>query len=457
MNHVYKVVWSTVTNSLVVVSELARSKGKAASTVSDVKDVSNKTAAVAVAAALQVAAVGTIAIGSFAPMEANAIVAIGGVNHVDGRTSLDNTVSAKAQGTGGVIDDGTRPYNYNNPGSLSYANPAQRPPSNQDLYDNNLSHGIAIGCHTNAIATTGKGGSNGIAIGDYAQATGGLSISLGAFSRSTDVGAMALGTSSRASGFNSLAMMRQSAATGDYSAAIGSVAWANGSASMALGASATTFGDQSIAIGSVSPNTLAATGGYEARRTDYDGVNNTKTYGDRSMALGSAAKTNGNDSFAVGTNATTGEFGMGVLAGRPASVATTKSADKAIAFGNDSAARGAQSIAFGHDADANKKDSIAFGIDSTTNGNASVAIGTNSKAEHDRVVTIGTNSTATHNRSMAIGEESKAKANHSLALGANAIVTVDNSVSLGADSNADEIGGQGSMVVNGTVLITSQV
>ncbi|WGE61020.1 ESPR-type extended signal peptide-containing protein [Actinobacillus equuli] len=450
MNHVYKVVWSTVTNSLVVVSELARSKGKAASTVSDVKDVSNKTAAVAVAAALQVAAVGTIAIGSFAPMEANAIIAIG--NSVNGVTD-SNTVTYNPRLTDGKIDDGTRPYNYNNPGSLSYDNPNSKPTgSRPDLYDENRhAHGIAIGCNTNVIATTGRGGSNGIAIGQHAKATGGLAITLGSFAQATDVGAMALGTSSRASGFNSLSMMRQSAATGDYSAAIGSVAWANGSASMAMGASATTFGNQSIAIGSVSPTTFDATGGFEAKRTSYDGVNNTKTYGDRSMALGSAAKTNGNDSFAVGTNATTGQFEMGRIGtATPASVAnTSKSADKAIAFGNDSAARGTQSIAFGHDADANKKDSIAFGIDATTNGTASVAIGTNSKAEHDRVVTIGTNSTATHNRSMAIGEESKAKANHSLALGANATVTVENSVSLGADANADEIGGQEKMTING--------
>ncbi|WGE56342.1 YadA-like family protein [Actinobacillus equuli] len=442
MNHIYKVVWSTVTNSLVVVSELARSKGKAASTVSDVKDVSNKTAAVAVAAALQVAAVGTIAIGSFAPMEANAIVAIGGTS---GSAINSATTTANADRyINGVwtADEGTRPYNYNNPGSLSYNNPNQKP-AQQELYDNNLSHGIAIGCHTNVIATTGKGGSNGIAIGDYAQATGGLSVSVGAFSKSTDVGAMALGTSSRASGFNSLAMMRQSAATGDYAVAIGSVAYAKGSSSFAMGSSATAMGNQSIAIGSVAPHTLDATGGFEAKRTAYDGINNTQTNGERSLAIGSAAKTNGDDSFAVGTSARTGYFGAGAQAIK------NQSADQAIAFGNDSEALKDKAIAFGNNASAKGEESVAFGINATTNGTASVAIGTNSTAGHDRVVTIGTNSTATHNRSMAIGEEAKALENHSLALGANAIVTVANSVSLGADSNADEIGGQANMTING--------
>ncbi|MDG4952738.1 YadA-like family protein [Actinobacillus equuli] len=444
MNHIYKVVWSTVTNSLVVVSELARSKGKAASTVSDVKDVSNKTAAVAVAAALQVAAIGTIAIGSFAPMEANAIIAIG---NVENGIVQSGTASANASAAGGrynaqTIDDGTRAYNYYNPGN---------PGDGSNLYSSSkYVHGIAIGCHTNAIATTGKGGSNGIAIGDYSEATGGLSISLGSLATSRNVGAVAIGTAANASGFNSLAMMRQSAATGNYSTAIGSVSYAKGEASVALGASATAHGAQSIAIGSVSPKTTKGEND-EAFRTTYDGENSTETYGDRSMALGSGAKTNGNDSFAVGSAAKTGYFTRGIDSLRNADVIadTTRSANQAIAFGNDSEALKDKAVAFGNNASAAGEEAVAFGFNATSVGNQSVAIGTNSNAAHDRVVTIGTNSTATHNRSMAIGEEAKAKANHSLALGANAIVTVENSVSLGADSNADEIGGQGSMVVNG--------
>ncbi|AFU19467.1 YadA-like family protein [Actinobacillus suis] len=446
MNHIYKVVWSTVTNSLVVVSELARSKGKAASTVSDVKDVSNKTTAVAVAAALQVAAVGTIAIGSFAPMEANAIVAI---SHVEnGVISTDNSAKANASTVVSspyyhhtTTDEGTRAYNYYNPG-----NPGER---SSDLYSSTkYAHGIAIGCNTNAIATTGKGGSNGIAIGDFSEATGGLSVSLGVQATSRDVGAVAIGTAANASGFNSLAMMRQSAATGNYSTAIGSVSYAKGEASVALGASATAHGSQSIAIGSVDPKTTKGTTD-EAFRTAYDGVNSTETYGNRSMALGSGAKTNGNDSFAVGSGARTGTFTDSVdIFGHKDTVAAV-SANEAIAFGNDSKALKDKAVAFGNNATARGEESVAFAFNATSVGNQSVAIGTNSNAAHDRVVTIGTNSTATHNRSMAIGEEAKAKANHSLALGANATVTVANSVSLGADSFADEIGGSADMQING--------
>ncbi|WGE62399.1 YadA-like family protein [Actinobacillus equuli subsp. haemolyticus] len=450
MNHVYKVVWSTVTNSLVVVSELARSKGKAASTVSDVKDVSNKTAAVAVAAALQVAAVGTIAIGSFAPMEANAIVAIshaenGQIQSTSAQANASTVVGGRYYGYS-TIDEGTRAYNYNNPGSLSYDNASSNDRYESGrLYDSSkYVHGIAIGCNTNAVSTTGKGGSNGIAIGDYSKSTGGLSMAIGALSQATDIGAMALGTASRASGFNSLSMMRQSAATGDYSVAIGSVSYAKGDSSFAMGSSATAFGNQSIAIGSVSPVTYNADGTYEAKRTSYDAINRTQTNGDRSMALGSGAKTSGDDSFAVGSNATTGTF----TTSNNQTTSANKAA-KAIAFGNDSEALKDKAVAFGNNATAKGEESVAFGFNATSVGNQSVAIGTNSNAAHDRVVTIGTNSTATHNRSMAIGEDAEAKANHSLALGANATVTVANSVSLGADSFADEIGGSADMQING--------
>ena len=73
--------------------------------------------------------------------------------------------------------------------------------------------------------------------------------------------------------------MRQSAAIGDYSAAIGSVAYAKGQASFAFGASATANGNQSIAIGNSAPKTIpgAAGAGNEAKRTKYDGLNNTQT------------------------------------------------------------------------------------------------------------------------------------------------------------------------------------
>lgn len=116
MNHIYKVVWSTVTNSLVVVSELARSKGKAASTVSDVKDIST-TAVTTTVAALQISAVATIAVGSFAPVDANAYIAIGSAegNVISCTTTKANANTSSYSNT--YTDNGTKAYNYYNPGN----------------------------------------------------------------------------------------------------------------------------------------------------------------------------------------------------------------------------------------------------------------------------------------------------------------------------------------------------
>ena len=82
-------------------------------------------------------------------------------------------------------------------------------------------NGISIGHNTKIQEDSDSTYYSGVAIGDYAQATGGLSFSIGNYAQSTKPSAMALGTASLSSGFNSLAMMRQSAATGNFSTAIG--------------------------------------------------------------------------------------------------------------------------------------------------------------------------------------------------------------------------------------------
>ncbi|WGE52180.1 ESPR-type extended signal peptide-containing protein [Actinobacillus equuli] len=314
MNRIFKVIRNHTTRSCVVASEFAKSKNTVSSSSGNNTNAQTSgkrllNLGALTTSALQATAIGTIVIGSFSPTDVNAAIAISDIKVDDwGQFTEFDTSTANAKGTGNDTgaDSGTSPYNYYNPGSLSYTdanNINSEQQNKQNMYHNNLSHGIAIGCYTNAINK--RGFSNGIAIGDYANANGGLAIALGISSQATDIGAIAFGTASRASGFNSLAMMRQSAATGSYSTAIGSVSYAKGNASFAMGASATAFGNQSIAIGSVNPTTSQAT---KAAVTTYDAMNRTQTNGDRSMALGSGAKTSGDDSFAIGSNAETGTF-----------------------------------------------------------------------------------------------------------------------------------------------------
>ena len=452
MNKIFKVIWCSSSQAWVAVSEL--SKVKPVSSVSSVKKTSSavstllKTTALAIPFALS-------------PLAAHAYVAIGSTNNSGYAVTSDGASAAPSYGA-----DQTWAYDYKNPGNRSYDN-ANRSSNRQDSYANNgaYAEGIAIG--KNTAVQSSRGASDGIAIGDFAKATGGLATSIGAFSHAETTGSTAIGTASRAAGFNSLAMMRQSAAIGDYSAAIGSVAYAKGAASFAFGASATANGDQSIAIGNTAPQTLNGLPGEgEARRTRYDGENNTQTNGARSVAIGTGAKTNGDDSFAVGSLAKTGEFSLGKDAYIEGNVTRPNTpAAKAIAFGTSSSASGNKSIAFGYnalggsensiafgvDAKAHKKDAIAFGNSANASEANSIAFGANSQALHENVITIGKDSKATKKGAMTIGESAQSNANNSLALGNGTIINQEDIKNKNAKYTND-----GFEIENGVVAIANK-
>ena len=426
MNKIFKVIWCSSSQVWVAVSEL--SKVKPVSSVSSVKKTSSavstllKTTALAIPFALS-------------PLAAHAYVAIGSMT---GGYAIETGATAKPKTLpdGSPADD-TWAYDYKNPGNKSYDN-ADRTGIVPDSYSpaRKFAYGVAIGNQTDVLTSVGS--SNGIAIGDYAQAKGGLATSIGAFSHADSIGSTAIGTAARASGFNSLAMMRQSAATGEYSAAIGSVAYAKGKASFAFGASATANGEQSIAIGNTSPKTLDGLPGQgEAQRTKYDGLNNTQTNGARSVAIGSGAKTNGDDSFAFGSGAKTGSYNKerdqyldeevyrtAAAANKAIAFGTTANAtgNASIAFGANSLGAETNSIAFGVEAKARKADAIAFGSNANASEANAIAFGSNAEALHENVITIGKDSKATKKGAMTIGESAQSNANNSLALGNGTII-----------------------------------
>ena len=426
MNKIFKVIWCSSSQVWVAVSEL--SKVKPVSSVSSVKKTSSavstllKTTALAIPFALS-------------PLAAHAYVAIGSMN---GGYASEYGANAKPKPLpDGRPADDTWAYDYKNPGNKSYDN-AARTGNAPDSYSpsGKFAYGVAIGNNTDVLTSVGS--SNGIAIGDYAQAKGGLATSIGAFSHADSIGSTAIGTAARASGFNSLAMMRQSAATGEYSAAIGSVAYAKGKASFAFGASATANGEQSIAIGNTSPKTLDGLPGQgEAQRTKYDGLNNTQTNGARSVAIGSGAKTNGDDSFAFGSGAKTGSYNKerdqyldeevyrtAAAANKAIAFGTTANAtgNASIAFGANSLGAETNSIAFGVEAKARKADAIAFGSNANASEANAIAFGSNAEALHENVITIGKDSKATKKGAMTIGESAQSNANNSLALGNGTII-----------------------------------
>lgn len=457
MNKIYKVIWNHTLNTFVVVSELAKGCVKSSSSNNSSPSKSSQAFKLTLLSLL---------LGVSLP--SLAYIAIGSAEN-----NYLNSSGAEAERP--RSDLGTNPLDYKNPGNKSYNDKGASIGSN---YSNNVSFGIAIGKHSSAIVSRGDRRSNGIAIGDYSQATGGLSMALGAFAKAPQTGGVAIGAASLAHGFNSLAMMRQSAAIGNYSTAIGSVSWANGTASFALGASATAFGDQSIAIGSVSPKTLSSSG--PANKTQYDGFNRTQTNGNNSIAMGSAARTNGDNSFAIGSGAETGSFDEkqdSYLNDKVREANIGKRAEGAIAFGVNAKAKETKAMAFGEDAQALKEKAIAFGAQSNaTESNAmafgskanalkqnAMAFGTSAKATVTKAIAIGSYANATSGSAVAIGSEanaiqsnataigttSKASQANSTALGFGAQATHENSVALGANSTTDNVQKTSSGIING--------
>ncbi|OAQ15818.1 hypothetical protein F480_02905 [Bibersteinia trehalosi Y31] len=461
MNKIFKVIWSHATRTFVVASELAKNNGKVASSVNQGADVSNNYAKTFSLSLLSA----SVMLGI--PSNVEAAVAISSTTK-EGTIVVNTNQSDISGGTGsGVSSQTTRPYNYYNPGSKSYEN-ASTNNTDVSLYNSNNSTGIALGLNADARGQRNNF-SNGIAIGDYSNASGGLAVSIGAYSQALDIGSVALGTSSRAAGFNSFAAMRQSAAIGDYSVAIGSTAWADSRSSLAIGSSATAKGTQSFAIGSADHVTLEGTDTTEARRTKYDGMNNTQTNGNRSFAIGTSAKTNGDDSFAFGSDANTGAFDVvndtylnanvaqantSAKANRSFALGTGSRAlkDDAFALGTSANSSGESSFSLGTNATATDKNAFALGTASNATGENSVAFGVQSNATKKSAIAFGVQSNATAEKAIAFGTEAFSNGSAAVAVGSSSKASGERSIAIGADANVTQKSG-GSIAIgeNATV------
>ena len=320
-------------------------------------------------------------------------------------------------------------YNYNNPGNMSALDGS----ATTGYYSGSALNGISIGHNTKIQEASDPTYYSGVAIGDYAQATGGLSFSLGNYAQSTKPSAMAIGTASLSSGFNSLAMMRQSAATGNFSTAIGTTSWASGTGSFALGYSAQSKGDQSIAIGAAEPITVAGSGNEPSAA--YNGTTNTVTEGARSLAFGTKARTTAaaTDSMAFGSNAKT-KAANAVAMGNSSRATGTDS----FAFGNTASAAGTNAIAMGRTAQASKANAIALGGQAQALEANALAIGSTAEASKAGTMAIGTASKASSNNSTAIGNGAEVTGENSMALGSGAKISANNSIALGAGTEFND-------------------
>ena len=320
-------------------------------------------------------------------------------------------------------------YNYNNPGNMNALDGS----ASGIYYSGRALNGISIGHNTKIQEDSDSTYYSGVAIGDYAQATGGLSFSIGNYAQSTKPSAMALGTASLSSGFNSLAMMRQSAATGNFSTAIGTTSWASGTGSFALGYSAQSKGDQSIAIGAAEPITVAGSGNEPSAA--YNGNTNTVTEGARSLAFGTKARTEAaaSDSMAFGSNAKTKAANAVAMGNSSRATATD-----AFAFGNKAYATGANAIAMGRTAQASKVNAIALGGQAKALEANALAIGSTAEASKAGTMAIGSAAKATSSNATAIGNGAEVTGENSMALGAGAKISSNNSIALGAGTEFND-------------------
>ena len=407
MNRIYNVIWSKTKKCYVVVSEIVKSGGGKVRSLHTGKAHARMGAVMAVAALL--AGVNITSVNAAAIM-------IDGVN----------AGYATAQNGG---NKWSYLYNYKNPGNMN----ALDGTATTGYYSGSALNGISIGHNTKIQESSDPTYYSGVAIGDYAQATGGLSFSLGNYAQSTKPSAMAIGTASLSSGFNSLAMMRQSAATGNFSTAIGTTSWASGTGSFALGYSAQSKGDQSIAIGAAEPITVAGSGNEPSAA--YNGNTNTVTEGARSLAFGTKARTEAaaSDSMAFGSNAKT-KAANAVAMGNSSRATGTDS----FAFGNTASAAGANAIAMGRTAQASKVNAIALGGQAKALEANALAIGSTAEASKAGTMAIGSAAKATSSNATAIGNGAEVTGENSMALGSGAKISSNNSIALGAGTEFND-------------------
>ena len=457
MNRIYNVIWSKTKKCYVVVSEIVKTGGGKVKSVQTGTTWARMSAIMAVAALLMGGNITTVNAATYTAMTIN-------------------DVNGAGYATGNVVySEGSYLYNYQNPGNLTpFDNSHLYNGTDRGNYTENSFAGIAIGKNTNIQETGNPTYYSGLAIGNYAQATGGISFALGHYAQALSPSAMALGTATKASGFNSLAMMRQSAAEGEFSTALGTAAWAKGNGSFAMGYSATAKADQSIAIGAA--ETIKLPGQQHGTPSaKYNGDGNTVTEGARSLAFGTKARTavGADDSMAFGSSSSTGganAVAMGYSANASAENAfaigntAQSSAQNAVAMGKSANASGVSSFAMGSSSNAAGADAIAMGSSSQAKLSNSIALGGNAKSLGADALALGGAANASKDGAIAIGKEAKANNINTTAIGLGATVTGTNSMAIGtnavAESNNSLALGTGTEVrgalVNGFSAFTNQ-
>ncbi len=384
MNHVFKIIWNTVNQCWIAVSELSKSAGKSAQT--DKRKTLNAIIGAAVLAGVSTTAMAETNVVS---NDQGNIVGGIGASALGGTGTTGNSVvlgnKAKSEITESVVIGG----NTTNTGRWSV--------TLGDKANGNSQYGVTIGDR----ASTGKGG-NAIAIGLMAKTSnekvgGNSQTAVGAASYADGEAASAFGATANATGALATAVGRNSKALALSASAFGDSASASAWGATALGRGASARADNSIAVGSE-----AVTEGRESTalgRRSYAGAQSA-------AALGTGANASGVVSTAVGNGAKASALGASAL-GNTADASGRGS----MAFGYASKASGVDALASGSNANASSMNAVAVGKDSNSSAVNAIALGTSSNVSGVSAVVIGNQAKGTHENSVTLGSYSSSAAN----------------------------------------------
>ena len=463
MNNIYKVIWSKVTNVLVVVSELARSKGvsgrNSTAASSNTAKVRTKLTALSVALSFCFGASSVFAAdATYDNVTVNTKLAVTGTATVNGKAiattdevatkaaqsdldALKTTVDGKAaksdldalstkvttnEGTLNTLKNDVDGYKTTTDDKLEKLKTATEKLGIGTTY-NGIKYFRANSTGTDAAAT----GTDAVAIGPEAKAAGNNTVavgmrasSYGAESVTVGHGAAASGTASSSVvlGHNSQAGSKSSGELiydGAQKYIIG-----DGKSGIAIGDTAKSRGNQNIAIGK------------NALTTNKD-----------------ASETPTSDSIAIGTGATTYAANSAIAFGKGAKVAV--GGDSSIAMGEGAESKDVASTAIGKGAKAEKA-GLAVGTGAESKGAGSAAFGQGAQSTAPGSVAIGENAVAAPWRTISIGQNAgKGQAadivgdkNEHINIGSNAGQDVDGQLNIGIGQNAgSNVKGKGNIAL----------
>lgn len=384
MNHVFKIIWNTVNQCWIAVSELSKSVGKSSQT--DKRKALNVIIGAAVLAGATTSAMAETNVVS---NDQGNIVGGIGASALGGTGTTGNSVvlgnKAKSETTESVVIGG----NTTNTGRWSV--------TLGDKANGNSQYGVTIGDR----ASTGKGG-NAIAIGLMAKTSnekvgGNSQTAVGAASYADGEAASAFGATANATGALATAVGRNSKALAKSASALGDSASASAWGATALGVGASARADNSIAVGSA-----AVTEGRESTalgRRSYAGAQSA-------TALGTLASASGVVSTAVGNGAKASAIQASALGN-----GAEATGGSSIAIGAKARASGSDALSSGSNANASSMNAVAVGKDSNSSAVNAIALGTSSNVSGVSAVVIGTQAKGTHENSVTLGSYSSSAAN----------------------------------------------